>query len=122
MLRVCCMRAVSPHPQAPQQLISSQQPSAAGLTPQQPLDSFCEFPAINTSHRSQAYRYAYCLSAVRPTNIGNALSKMDLQQGSAQTWHEPGGAVGEAVQQKKMSRNSFTGNCSLSSHCSVRMR
>jgi hypothetical protein len=97
--------AISPHPQAPQQLISSQQPSAVGLTPQEPLDSFCEFPAINPSHRSQAYRYAYCLSAVRPTNIGNALSKMDLQQGSAQTWHEPGGAVGEAIR--------FYWNCSI---------
>jgi hypothetical protein len=88
-------RCCSTYSQAPQQLISKQQPSAAGPTPAEPLGSFCEFPAINPAHRSQAYRYSYCLSAVRPTNIGNALSKMDLQQGSAQTWHEPGGAVGE---------------------------
>ncbi|WIA29067.1 hypothetical protein OEZ86_011578 [Tetradesmus obliquus] len=80
-----------------QQLVSQQQPSATGLTLQEPLGSFCEFPAINPAARGQAYRYAYCLSAVRPTNIGNALSKIDLQQGAAQTWHERGGAVGEPV-------------------------
>jgi carotenoid cleavage dioxygenase-like enzyme len=96
------LHAVLPHRQAPQPLISKQQPSAAGLTPQEPLGSFCEFPAINPSRRSQAYRYAYCLSAVRPTNLGNALSKMDLSQGSALTWHEPGGAVGEGAQQQSV--------------------
>lgn len=40
-------------------------------------------------------RFAYFLSAVRPTNMGNALSKVDLQTGAVQTWHTPGGAVGE---------------------------
>jgi hypothetical protein len=34
--------------------------------------------------------------------MGNALSKMDLQQGSALTWHEPGGAVGEVAQQQRL--------------------
>jgi hypothetical protein len=40
-------------------------------------------------------RFSYFLSAVRPTNMGNALSKLDLQTGEVQTWHTPGGAVGE---------------------------
>jgi carotenoid cleavage dioxygenase-like enzyme len=71
-------------PQAPQPLVQAE---AHG--------SFCEFPAINPAQRGQAYRYAYCLSAVRPTNMGNALSKLDLQTGAVQTWHSPGGAVGE---------------------------
>lgn len=71
-------------PQAPQPLVQAE---AHG--------SFCEFPAINPAQRGQAYRYAYCLSAVRPTNMGNALSKLDLQTGAALTWHSPGGAVGE---------------------------
>jgi carotenoid cleavage dioxygenase-like enzyme len=57
--------------------------------------NFCEFPAVNSGQRGQAYRYAYCLSAVRPTNMGNALTKLDLQTGEVQTWHAPGGAVGE---------------------------
>ncbi|KAF6266758.1 carotenoid oxygenase [Scenedesmus sp. NREL 46B-D3] len=83
--------------QAPQPLMSEQEPSVAGSTPTEILGSFCEFPAINPANRSQQYRYGYCLSAVRPTNMGNALSKMDLQQGSALTWHEPGGVVGEPV-------------------------
>jgi hypothetical protein len=92
---LCCMPATHTCLQAPEQLVSQQQPSATGLTLQEPLGSFCEFPAINPAQRGQQYRYAYCLSAVRPTNIGNALSKIDLQQGGAQSWHEPGGAVGE---------------------------
>jgi hypothetical protein len=33
--------------------------------------------------------------AVRPTNIGNGLAKMDVATGEVQTWHEPGGIVGE---------------------------
>lgn len=70
--------------QAPQPLT---QPDSHG--------SFCEFPAVNPSRRGQAYRYSYFLSAVRPTNMGNALSKVDLETGAVQTWHMPGGAVGE---------------------------
>jgi carotenoid cleavage dioxygenase-like enzyme len=57
---------------------------------------FCEFPAINEDYRGKAYRYMYCLSAVRPTNMGNALTKVDLIQGAAKTWYSPGGAVGKA--------------------------
>lgn len=88
------MFAVAVDIQAPQMLLSSQA-EAARQQQDDPLGSFCEFPAINPACRSQPYRYAYCLSAVRPTNQGNALSKMDLQQGTAQTWHNPGCAVGE---------------------------
>jgi carotenoid cleavage dioxygenase-like enzyme len=40
-------------------------------------------------------RYAYTLAAVRPTNMGNALAKSDLQQGSVKLWHEAGCAPGE---------------------------
>jgi len=40
-------------------------------------------------------RYVYVANAVRPTNIGNSLAKMDLQTGEVQTWHNPGGVVGE---------------------------
>eukprot|EP00878_Enallax_costatus_P013309 GHUV01013914.1.p1 GENE.GHUV01013914.1~~GHUV01013914.1.p1 ORF type:complete len:366 (+),score=113.14 GHUV01013914.1:1044-2141(+) len=82
--------------QAPQFLLSSQA-EAAQLQQEDPLGAFCEFPAINPAYRYRPYRYAYCLSAVRPTNQGNALSKLDLQQSTSQTWHRPGGAVGEPV-------------------------
>lgn len=40
-------------------------------------------------------RYVYMVCAVRPTNIGNGLAKMDVATGEVQTWHEPGGIVGE---------------------------
>lgn len=59
---------------------------------------FCEFPAINPGCRGQPYRYLYCLSATRPTNIGNSLSKLDLQHQAAATWHEPGGTVGASAE------------------------
>jgi hypothetical protein len=72
------------YPQAPEPLVQAETHG-----------NFCEFPAINPAQRGQAYRYSYCLSAVRPTNMGNALSKLDLQTGAAQTWHSPGGAVGK---------------------------
>lgn len=32
---------------------------------------------------------------MRPTNIGNALAKMDTHSGDVRVWHEPGGVVGE---------------------------
>lgn len=94
LMHLCCVCGCVcvPNPQAPQ-LLAPPQPSPAGQQ-HDPLGGFCEFPAINPARRGAAYRYAYCLSAARPTNMGNALSKMDLQQGTAQTWHEPGGALG----------------------------
>lgn len=39
--------------------------------------------------------YVYMVCAVRPTNIVNGLAKMDVATGEVQTWHEPGGIVGE---------------------------
>lgn len=75
----------------PTHLLQAPQP----LVPAEAHGEFCEFPAFNPAKRSQPYRYSYCLSAVRPTNMGNALSKLDLQTGTVQTWHAPGGAVGE---------------------------
>ncbi len=47
------------------------------------------------THYLPALRYAYTLAAVRPTNMGNALAKSDLQQGKVQLWHEPGCAPSE---------------------------
>lgn len=32
--------------------------------------------------------------AVRPTNAGNGLAKMDVQTGEVSTWHEPGAITG----------------------------
>ena len=40
-------------------------------------------------------RYVYLTCAVRPTNIGNALAKVDLETGDAKVWHHPGGVVGK---------------------------
>jgi hypothetical protein len=42
-------------------------------------------------------RYVYMACAVRPTNIGNGLAKMDVTSGEVHTWHEPGGIVGECL-------------------------
>lgn len=64
------------------------------LVPPEAHGNFCEFPAVNPAQRAKAYQYVYCLSAVRPTNMGNALSKLDLTSGEVKTWHTPGGAVG----------------------------
>lgn len=50
-------------------------------------------PASYT-RRQRPYRYAYCLGALRPTNLGNALVKHDIAQGTAQRWHEPGSMPG----------------------------
>lgn len=35
--------------------------------------------------------------AVRPTNVGNGLAKMDVQTGEVKTWHEPGAVTGGSV-------------------------
>jgi len=59
---------------------------------------FVEFPCVAPAYRGRAdCRYAYALCAVRPTNMGNALAKMDLRTGASKVWHEPGGAPGEPV-------------------------
>lgn len=72
-------------------------PAPAPLVSDPASNDFCEFPAINPERRGRRYRYAYALSAVRPTNMGNALSKIDVETGDALTWHQPGAAVGEPL-------------------------
>ncbi|KAI8476369.1 MAG: carotenoid oxygenase [Monoraphidium minutum] len=72
-------------------------PAPSTLVKDPAANDFCEFPAINTDYRGRPYRYAYVLSAVRPTNMGNALSKIDVESGETLTWHIPGAAVGEPV-------------------------
>jgi len=57
--------------------------------------SYCEFPTINTLYRCIPYRYAYCIGAVRPSNIANALVKHDVEEGESKVWHEAGCAPGE---------------------------
>jgi len=61
------------------------------------LGSFFDFPAINTLYRQKKHRFCYGLAAVRPTNFGNGLSRNDMQEGTEQVWHEPGGTVGEPL-------------------------
>lgn len=34
--------------------------------------------------------------AVRPTNIGNGMAKLDVDTGDVKVWHMPGGLVGES--------------------------
>jgi len=66
--------------------------------PDAPDADFAEFPTLNPRFRGRAdSRYAYVLNAVRPTNMGNALAKLDLATGESKTWREPGGAPGEPV-------------------------
>jgi carlactone synthase/all-trans-10'-apo-beta-carotenal 13,14-cleaving dioxygenase len=51
---------------------------------------FSELPKINPNKLSKPYRYAYSVSAVKPTTFGNALAKFDLQERSYKQWYEPG--------------------------------
>jgi len=60
-----------------------------------PHQEFCEFPRVNPTYKGKPHRFVYSLSAVRPTNMGNAASKVDTHTGTASTWHLPGGTVGE---------------------------
>jgi hypothetical protein len=53
----------------------------------------CEL-GCNISVQLRACRYVYMACAVRPTNIGNGLAKMDLQTGAVKTWHMPGAVTG----------------------------
>lgn len=64
----------------------------------QPHMAFAEFPCVAPKWRGRAdSRYTYLMNAVRPTNMGNALCKLDLKTGESKTWHEPGAAPGEPV-------------------------
>jgi hypothetical protein len=42
----------------------------------------------------------YMACAVRPTNIGNGLAKMNLQTGEVSTWHELGAITGGSCNQR----------------------
>jgi carlactone synthase/all-trans-10'-apo-beta-carotenal 13,14-cleaving dioxygenase len=57
--------------------------------------NFVDFPSIHPGYKSKLYRYVYTTCAVRPTNIGNGLSKLDLHDGDVKVWHHPGGVTGE---------------------------
>ncbi|KAJ9519481.1 hypothetical protein QJQ45_000569 [Haematococcus lacustris] len=57
--------------------------------------SYCDFPAVAPAVSGREHRYVYCMGAVRPTNMGNALAKLDVQRGTSKMWHEPGGLAGE---------------------------
>ena len=53
--------------------------------------SCCFTDAINCLLlQSKPYRYAYSVSAVKPTTFGNALAKFDLQERKYKQWYEPG--------------------------------
>ncbi|KAG2488935.1 hypothetical protein HYH03_012556 [Edaphochlamys debaryana] len=57
--------------------------------------NFIEFPAVSPAVRGLPYRYAYGTAAVRPTNMGNALARHDLQEGTSKIWFEPGAMPSE---------------------------
>lgn len=63
------------------------------------MGGYCEFPVINFKYWGKPYRYAYSHGAVRPSTQGNAISKMDVQDGTAQMWTNAGGAVGKHLMQ-----------------------
>lgn len=49
-----------------------------------------ELSTINPAYVGKEYRYLYACSARRPCNFFNALTKMDLVQKEAKSWHEEG--------------------------------
>jgi carlactone synthase / all-trans-10'-apo-beta-carotenal 13,14-cleaving dioxygenase len=66
--------------------------------PGEPHTDFAEFPCVSPLWRGRAdSRYAYVMNAVRPTNMGNALAKIDLKTGESKLWYEKGAAPGEPV-------------------------
>jgi carlactone synthase/all-trans-10'-apo-beta-carotenal 13,14-cleaving dioxygenase len=56
---------------------------------------FIEFPTVAPSRKGAAYRYAWATCARRPTNLNNALAKIDTQEKRCAVWHEAGVIVGE---------------------------
>eukprot|EP00775_Hariotina_reticulata_P005847 gene5847-6088_t len=56
---------------------------------------FVDFPTIHPAVKGRPYRFVYTTCAVRPTNIGNGLSKLDLHTGDVLIWHSAGGVMGE---------------------------
>eukprot|EP00879_Flechtneria_rotunda_P014155 GHRR01014790.1.p1 GENE.GHRR01014790.1~~GHRR01014790.1.p1 ORF type:complete len:330 (+),score=69.39 GHRR01014790.1:226-1215(+) len=56
---------------------------------------FVDFPCVHPGYKGRYYRYVYVTCAVRPTNIANALAKIDVETGEVKVWHKPGGVTGE---------------------------
>ncbi|EFJ42644.1 hypothetical protein VOLCADRAFT_97226 [Volvox carteri f. nagariensis] len=59
--------------------------------------NFFEFPAINPRFRGKPYRYMYGTAAIRPTNMGNALARHDLEKGSSIVCSIPGSMPGQPI-------------------------
>jgi len=74
-------------------------PAAAPAAPLVDDDSsygdFAEFPCVAPRCRGGAHRYVWATCASRPTNLNNALVKVDAEQRTCRVWHEPGVVVGE---------------------------
>ena len=47
-----------------------------------------ELSTINPAYVGKEYRYLYACTARRPCNFFNALTKMDLVEKEARSWHE----------------------------------
>lgn len=60
------------------------------------LGSF-EFPAIHPGRKFHKYKYVWGVCAVRPTNVGNGLCKVDVETGESKVWTEEGIITGEPV-------------------------
>jgi carlactone synthase/all-trans-10'-apo-beta-carotenal 13,14-cleaving dioxygenase len=50
----------------------------------------CSLSWLAACAQGKPYRYGYVVSAVLPTSYGNALAKIDVAEGTAKRWHEPG--------------------------------
>ncbi|GAX75777.1 hypothetical protein CEUSTIGMA_g3220.t1 [Chlamydomonas eustigma] len=55
---------------------------------------FAEFPCINPSYSGLKHRYVWGTVAARPTKLGNAIGKFDVETGEVLTWHEEGAHAG----------------------------
>lgn len=73
-------------------------PSPQSLAPDESRHGdFFEFPCINPLRSGQKHRYVWGNGAVRPTNLSNALVKIDVDSGNVITWHEDGALPGGPV-------------------------
>ena len=45
--------------------------------------------------RGLRHQYVWATVAVRPTNMGQAVGKFDVESGEVKVWQEPGGLAGE---------------------------
>eukprot|EP00955_Chlamydomonas_euryale_P067262 359802-Chlamydomonas_euryale.AAC.3 len=60
--------------------------------------SYVEFTSVSPAVRGRRHRYVWGTCAARPTNVGNALCKLDIEAGAvAATWHAPGCLPSEPV-------------------------